>query len=408
MDITKKRASAKAEYRIARTVLKDKRSLLILGFMLLPVIIIPTVYSNEMPSVLGGREAFAPAFSTTRIFLASIGIGLCAGLITGCIGAGGGFVITPAFMSLGITGIVAVGTGLFHMFAKSMIGTVIHRKLGNVNAPLGIAFISGSVIGVTIGGTLNRAIYYTNPMLSDLFISLIYVKLLGCLGVYTLRDYLTLRKKSDRSDESSRTDITTKFARRLQSIHLPPMIFFDRSLYQEGRKISSWFIVTCGFIVGVFAAMIGVGGGFLIFPFFVYIFGVSSFTTVGTSIFQILVTAGFASIFQYAIYGFIFYTLALGLLLGSLIGVQIGALTIKCSMGVTIRGFYAIVIFAGFFNRLFALPKTLTSAGFVGLDSAFGDALNLIGIISFIISIVIFSGWVFKNFFTNFKVLKEI
>lgn len=87
------------------------------------------------------------------------------------------------------------------------------------------------------------------------------------------------------------------------------------------------------------------------FPMFVYIFGVSSMTTVGTDILQIIFTAGLASVGQYAIYGYVFYTLAVGMLLGSLLGIQVGALTTKVVKGVHIRGFYAVSIISGFINR---------------------------------------------------------
>ena len=143
---------------------------------------------------MGGKEAYAPAFYSSSVFLVSILIGLAAGLITGCIGAGGGFVITPALMSMGVKGILAVGTDLFHIFAKSIMGTVIHRKLGNVSGTLAIAFVVGSTGGVVVGGTLNRAIYEFNPVLSDLFISLVYVFLLGFLGIYAMADFLKLRR----------------------------------------------------------------------------------------------------------------------------------------------------------------------------------------------------------------------
>ncbi len=106
-----------------------------------------------------------------------------------------------------------------------------------------------------------------------------------------------------------------------------------------------------GVIVGALAAIMGVGGGFVTFPMFVYIFGVSTATTVGTDILQIIFTAGLASIVQYAIYGYVFYTLAMGMLIGSLIGIQVGALTTKVVKGIQIRGFYAMSIIAGFINR---------------------------------------------------------
>ena len=137
------------------------------------------------------------------------------------------------------------------------------------------------------------------------------------------------------------------------------MIRFDQGVVPGGRKISAWFLVASGFVVGMAAAIMGVGGGFLTFPIFVYVLGVSSATTVGTDIFQIVFTAGYAAISQYAIYGFIFYTLAMGMLLGSLVGIQIGALVTKVVTGITIRGFYAMAVLAGFVNRVFALPGKL-------------------------------------------------
>ncbi len=126
-----------------------------------------------------------------------------------------------------------------------------------------------------------------------------------------------------------------------------------------GRRISGWIVAAGGVVVGLLAAIMGVGGGFVTFPMFVYIFGVSSMTTVGTDILQIIFTAGFAAVGQYAIYGYVFYTLAIGMLLGSLLGIQIGALTTKVVKGIHIRGFYAISIIAGFINRAATLPKKL-------------------------------------------------
>ncbi|KJR42596.1 permease, partial [Candidatus Magnetoovum chiemensis] len=142
-------------------------------------------FADGMPSMLGGEKAYAPSFYDINTLLVSIVIGLCAGLITGCIGAGGGFIITPALMSAGIKGILAVGTDLFHIFAKAIMGTTIHKKLGNVSVALAIPFLVGSGVGVTCGGMINRALYEINPILSDTFISIVYVVLLGFLGFYS-------------------------------------------------------------------------------------------------------------------------------------------------------------------------------------------------------------------------------
>jgi len=108
-------------------------------------------------------------------------------------------VIAPAMMSAGIKGILAVGTDLFHIFAKAIMGTTIHKKLGNVSVPLALVFLIGAIIGATIGGLINRALYEINPVLSDAFITTIYALMLGFLGFYALIDFLKARKvKADK------------------------------------------------------------------------------------------------------------------------------------------------------------------------------------------------------------------
>ena len=156
------------------------------------------------------------------------------------------------------------------------------------------------------------------------------------------------------------------------------------------------FLVISGAIVGLAAAIMGVGGGFLTFPIFVYILGVSSSTTVGTDIFQIIFTAGYAGLGQYAIYGFIFYTLAMGMLLGSPVGIQVGSVVTKVVSGTTICGFYAVAVLAGFVNRFFALPSKLAAMGYIDITAQTGRFLEQIGIYLFIVVISVFSLWVWS------------
>ncbi|MCP4197542.1 MAG: sulfite exporter TauE/SafE family protein, partial [Proteobacteria bacterium] len=380
---------------------------------LTPILLVSiAVASDGLPEILGGKEAYNPAYYTSEIFAVSIIIGLCAGLITGCIGAGGGFIITPALMSAGIKGILAVGTDLFHIFAKAMMGTVVHKKLGNISVGLAIAFLVGSGVGVLGGGVVNRTLYESDPVLSDTFISLLYVVLLGFLGIYSLIDFLRLRKSGvdlDAHGDAPQAGNSGKktLASRLQAAKIPPMITFDENLVPGGKKIPGLFVAICGAIVGFVAAIMGVGGGFLTFPMFVYILGVSSFTTVGTDILQIIFTAGFAAISQYAIYGFIFYTLAMGMLLGSLVGIQIGAMTTRVVKGIYIRGFYATAIMAGFINRLFALPSKLDELEVISISETTGNILNGIGTWGFFVVIGIFAVWVIGKFVVNIKVLRS-
>ena len=197
----------------------------------------------------------------------------------------------------------------------------------------------------------------------------------------------------------------TPLAVSIQKINIPPMISFDEDF--GGRKISWLFVAIGGVIVGMLAAIMGVGGGFVTFPMFVYIFGVSTATTVGTDILQIIFTAGLASIFQYAIYGYVFYTLAMGMLIGSLIGIQVGALTTKVVKGIHIRGFYAMSIIAGFINRLATLPKRMVELEYLQMSKSAVDMIEMVGNVVFWIVVGFFGVWVISKFVVNIGKLRE-
>ncbi len=413
-------AHARWEMEVSNTILRDKRRLLILMLLILPILLggyAFAEYAGEaLPEVIGGKKAYSPAHYSIGIFVVSILIGLGAGLITGCIGAGGGFVIAPALMSAGIKGILAVGTDLFHIFAKAIMGSVIHRKLGNVSVPLAVVFLIGAIIGATAGGLINRVLYEMNPILSNAFITTVYSLMLGSLGFYAMADYLKSRKaiaSAKRANASG--DIhggkiegadMGGLPKKLQSVNVPPMVKFDHDFTPGGRSISWIFLVLTGALVGLAAGIMGVGGGFLTFPIFVYVLGVSSLTTVGTDIFQIIFTAGYAAISQYAIYGFVFYTLAMGMLLGSLIGIQVGAMVTKVVPGITIRGFYAMAVLAGFVNRIFALPARLADLEVLPISKTMAGVLESIGVWAFFLVIGGFGVWVIGTFFRNIRTLK--
>ncbi|MDI6743678.1 MAG: sulfite exporter TauE/SafE family protein [Smithella sp.] len=394
---------AKWDYEVSMNILKRRKSLWILFIMLLPIIVITVAGAGDM---LGGKTAYAPAFYSTGIFFISIVIGLCAGLITGCIGAGGGFIITPALMATGVKGILAVGTDLFHIFAKAIMGTAVHKKLGNVSGKLAIAFLVGSSGGTFIGGAINKGLYDYDPNLSETFISLIYAVLLGFLGFYALADFLKSRKSHDTGDAHGGLSGTTNIALKIQNINIPPAIRFDEDFVPGGKKISGVIVAMGGVIVGMMASIMGVGGGFITFPMFVYVFGVSSMTTVGTDILQIIFTAGLGAITQYAIYGYVFYTLAMGMLLGSLIGIQVGALTTKVVKGIHIRGFYALSILAGFVNRAAVLPKKLVDLEVINWSKPVVKGIETGGNIIFWIVVTIFAVWVIGKFLANVKTLR--
>lgn len=400
------RAHARWDLEVSTSIIKNRKKMLILLMLALPIIVVCVAEAYEAPQMLGGKSAYAPAFYTTNIFLAAIALGFAAGLITGCIGAGGGFIITPALMAMGVKGILAVGTDLFHIFAKAIMGTTIHSKLGNVSVKLAVAFLIGSIGGTFIGGAINKGLYDANPILSDFFISTIYALLLGFLGFYALFDFLKANKKGVEHSDSGSGEHSSLLAVKMQAVKIPPMLNFDEKFVPGGKNISAWVVASGGIVVGFLAAIMGVGGGFVTFPMFVYIFGVSSMTTVGTDIFQIIFTAGFAAVGQYAIYGYVFYALAIGMLLGSLLGIQIGALTTTVVKGIHIRGFYAISILSGFFNRAATLPKKLVELEVINWPANVVNFIDQAGNVIFWVAVGFFGFWVCSKFVANIHKLR--
>ncbi|HMK48746.1 MAG TPA: sulfite exporter TauE/SafE family protein [Thermodesulfovibrionales bacterium] len=400
-------AHAQWDYEVSMSIIKNRKKLLILALLLLPILGVTFLQAADM---IGSKTAYAPAHYSNLIFMVSIAVGLAAGLITGCIGAGGGFIITPALMAAGVKGILAVGTDVFHIFAKAIMGTTVHKKLGNVSVKLAIAFLVGSGGGTFIGGWINKTLYNKDPLLSEAFISTVYAVLLGFLGFYAMADFIKSTRKTAGGgggghDAHGGPSGMTSLSISLQKINIPPMITFDEDF--GGRRISWLFLAMGGCVVGMLAAIMGVGGGFVTFPMFVYIFGVSTATTVGTDILQIIFTAGLASIAQYAIYGYVFYTLAMGMLIGSLIGIQVGALTTKVVKGIHIRGFYALSIIAGFVNRASTLPKKLSELEYINMDKALTANIEFIGNIVFWIVVAFFGLWIISKFVTNIGKLRE-
>lgn len=399
-------AHARWDYEVSMSIIKNRKKMLLLIAMLAPILAVSVASSADF---LGGKTAYGPAHYTNLIFMVSIAVGLAAGLITGCIGAGGGFIITPALMAAGVKGILAVGTDVFHIFAKAIMGTTVHKKLGNVSVKLAAAFLVGSGGGTVIGGAINKGLYNKDPLLSEAFISLVYAVLLGFLGFYALADFIKSSKVKEVPGAGGHgahggPSGIPPLAVKLQAINIPPMITFDEDY--GGRRISWLWVAMGGVIVGALAAIMGVGGGFVTFPMFVYVFGVSTATTVGTDILQIIFTAGLAAIPQYAIYGYVFYTLAMGMLLGSLIGIQVGALTTKVVKGIHIRGFYAMSIIAGFINRVATLPKKLTELEVVNFSKTSCAIIESVGNVIFWVVVGFFGFWVLAKFFTNIKTLR--
>jgi len=256
-------------------------------------------------------------------------VGLIGGLLSGFIGSGGAFVLTPSMMSLGAPGAVAVASNMCHKFPKAMVGAYKRWKYGQADIKLGVVMAVSAIIGVQIGIKIQKYIlHHWGNAGSNLYVSLMFVIVLVLVGGYVFYDAYKLAKGGKEAQ-------TTKLAQALQRINLPPMIHFK----QAGIRISAWFTIPVGVATGMLAATIAVGG-FIGVPGIIYVIGASALVASATEL-VIAFCMGLWGSIQWGLSGLIDIRLTLLILAASLIGVQLGALgttyvkdyTIKIVMG---------------------------------------------------------------------------
>ena len=269
----------------------------------------------EVPNTVKDISIMFMTMTTTKV-IALIVIGLIGGLLSGFIGSGGAFVLTPAMMSLGAPGAVAVASNMCHKFPKAMVGTYKRFKYGQVDIKLAFVMAATAVIGVQIGIMIQKYIlnHWGNAG-SNLYVSVVFVFILIIVGGYVLMDAIKLTR-GDTSKESG----PAPFALKMQQINLPPMIHFKVAKV----RISAWITVPVGLATGMLAATIAVGG-FIGVPGMIYVIGASAVVASATELGIAFMMGAWGSI-QWGISGLIDIRMTLLILSASLIGVQLGAL----------------------------------------------------------------------------------
>jgi uncharacterized membrane protein YfcA len=302
---------------------------------------------------------------TLSKFIALIVVGLIGGLLSGFIGSGGAFVLTPAMMSLGVPGAIAVASNMCHKFPKAMVGAYKRFKYGQVDIKLGLVMATSAIAGVQIGIMIQKFILKAwGNAGSNLYVSLVFVITLVVVGGYVLRDALTLSKKA--SD-----DTTSKLALRLQKINIPPMIHFKTA----GFTLSAWITLPVGLATGMLAATIAVGG-FIGVPGMIYICGASAIIASATELLIAFVMGAWGS-FQWALSGLVDIRLTLLILSASLIGVQLGALGTTYVKDYTIKLVMSAVMLIVAISRGVKIPGYLADIGLRSpLDPTVASVLN--------------------------------
>ena len=242
-------------------------------------------------------------------------IGMLVGGLSGLFGVGGGFLMTPLLIFLGIPPAVAVGTEAPHVLASSISGAIAHWRRKNVDIKMGFILLIGGIAGSTVGVNIFKILIGFGQI--DLIIQLLFIFFLGLIGFSMLFESARTTIKKYRTTST----IRTKLHQHSWLHGLPFKMRFHRSkLY-----ISTIPPILIGFVVGILSAMMGVGGGFIMIPAMVYILGMSTNVVVGTSLFQIIFVTANSTFFQSYLNQTVDIVLAALMIFGGVIGAQIGA-----------------------------------------------------------------------------------
>ncbi len=311
-------------------------------------------------------------------------VGFVGGMVSGFIGSGGAFVLTPAMMSLGAPAIVAVASNMAHKFPKALVGSIKRAKYGQVDVKLGIVFGLFAEIGVYVGKDLMTNIRAKfGDAGSDLYVSAVFVVVLAVVGGLVLRDALRTRNEDDGPD----VDHTPRLARWVQSINIPGTMMSFKSI--GGRRISVLFIVPLGFATGMLAASIAVGG-FIGVPALIYVIGVPAIMATATELVVAFVMGAGGSIL-YAWDGFVDIRLAMILLAGSLFGVQIGAIGTTYVKDWVVKIIMAMIMLIVLVSRFFKIPVYLSNLNLIDpLPAAFSNLLSTASFVT--LALALFAG----------------
>jgi len=298
---------------------------------------------------------YLPIAGNSVNMLLILGLGGAVGLLSGIFGVGGGFLMTPLLIMFGIPPTVAAASDSNQIVGASTSGTLAHFRLGNVDFKMGMLLLAGGIVGGTAGVQVIKVLRQLGN--ADFLINLTYVLMLGIIGGYMFVESLqSMRKPAQRSAPAPGLKKESLYG-RIAKI-LPWQMEFERS----GVRLSLLMPLVLGTLVGILAAIMGVGGGFIMVPVMVYLLRMPMHVVVGTSLFQILFTCINVTIMQAWRNHTVDFVLALLLLIGSSIGAQVGAKLGKKLRGDQLKILLAslvLVVMVKMLYELLARPEVL-------------------------------------------------
>jgi uncharacterized protein len=284
-------------------------------------------------------------------------VGFIGGLVSGFIGSGGAFVLTPAMMALGVPGIVAVASNMCHKFPKALVGSIKRARYGQVDLKLGLIVGVSGEAGVLYGAHLQEHIKHTfGDAGSNLYVSVAFVIVLAIVGGYVVRDAWHAYTSGTQHDEEKAGAV----ARWVQSVHIPGTMVYFKCLK---ARISVLFTIPLGFATGMLAATIAVGG-FIGVPGMIYLLGAPSLMASATEL-VVAFVMGVGGTIKYAWSGLVDIRLAMIILGGSLFGIQLGAIGttyVKPYMVKIVMGVIMVVVLV---SRAIVIPVYLSQLNMI-------------------------------------------
>lgn len=299
-------------------------------------------------------------------------LGFIGGVLSGFIGSGGAFFMTPGMMNLGVAGPIAVASNITHKFGKAMIGSKKHGEMGHVDRKLAIFMLITAAVGINIAVFVMKKMFAGDEAASaaergagaNLYISLVFAAVLSIVSVSMLRDIIRTRRSVEAKP-------STRVVQFLNTMRLHPMVYFSVA----DVTVSLWVILACGLAIGYLAGTIGVGG-FIGVPAMIYVFGVPAQVAAGTELFLAMFMGAYGAI-NYGLQGMVDLRLTVLLFLGSLIGIHLGAYGTKVVREVIIRLATSCIILLCVLSRIIAIPVYLRQLGHVRLDPALDVYFNV-------------------------------
>jgi hypothetical protein len=295
-------------------------------------------------------------------------LGFAVGMLTGAFGVGGAFLITPALNIIGLDMVSAIGTSFVSLAGKSVLGVWTHYKLGNVDWKLGVIFGLCSLAGVELGKEL---LFYLQKLgLAGTWVRVSYIFFLTAVAIFMARDYLRHRSGVElynRERKGVRHGNQRFSMFRETILGVPPFI----SLPHSKVRLSVWVVIGSGIFLGLLSGFMGIGGGFISLPLFVYLLGVPTLAAIGTT----ALSVSFASIYGtivYAIAGNVQWATAALLIGGSVGGVHVGGQLTRYVQEITLRGVFALLLLAVAVSVLLKqLQMVIPSMGTLFCSTAF-------------------------------------